>query len=113
MLDNFRILLIKDIILSISIQSLLTDCYRENMIAGILFVTNFIVSLKSEIISTVFKMMMENCFRNVQNIRKNVFDIIISPIYHKIKAEKQLQSDSEIYGRKETTVTQKIFEEIH
>ena len=35
--------------------------------------------------------MMENCFRNVQNIRKNVYDIIISPIYHTIKAEKQLQ----------------------
>ena len=27
--------------------------------------------------------MMENCFRNVQNMRKNVYDIIISPIYHK------------------------------
>ena len=39
---------------------------------------------------TVFKLMMENCFRDVQNIRKNVYDIIISPIYHKIKAEKQL-----------------------
>ena len=35
--------------------------------------------------------MMENFFRNVQNIRRNVNDIIISPIYHKIKAEKQLQ----------------------
>ena len=40
---------------------------------------------------TVLKLMMENCFRNVQNMRKNVNDIIISPIYHKIKAEKQLQ----------------------
>ena len=28
---------------------------------------------------------------NVHNIRKNVHDIIISPIHHKIKAEKQLQ----------------------
>ena len=27
--------------------------------------------------------MMENCFRNVQNIRKKFDDIIISPIYHK------------------------------
>ena len=35
--------------------------------------------------------MIENCFRNVQNIRGNVYDIIISTIYHKIKAEKQLQ----------------------
>ena len=34
--------------------------------------------------------MMENCFRNVQNIRKSVYDNIISPIHHKIKAEKQL-----------------------
>ena len=34
---------------------------------------------------TVFKPMMENGFRNVQNIRKNVYDIIISPIYHNIK----------------------------
>jgi len=32
---------------------------------------------------TVFVLMMENCFRNGQNIRKNVHDIIISPIYHK------------------------------
>ena len=36
-------------------------------------------------------LLMENCFRNVKNIRKNVYDIIISPVYHKIKAEKQLQ----------------------
>ena len=35
--------------------------------------------------------MMENCFRNVQNIRKNVYDNIISRVYNKIKAEKQLQ----------------------
>ena len=35
--------------------------------------------------------MMVNCFRNVENIRKYVYDIIISPIYHTIKAEKQLQ----------------------
>ena len=35
--------------------------------------------------------MMENCFRNVQNTIKNVYDIIISHIYHKIKAEMQLQ----------------------
>ena len=34
--------------------------------------------------------MMENCFRNVQNIRKNVYDII-SLIYYAIKAEKQLR----------------------
>ena len=34
---------------------------------------------------TVFKLMMESCFKNVQNIRKNVYDIIIiSPIYHKV-----------------------------
>ena len=34
---------------------------------------------------------MDNSFRNVQNIRKNVYDIIISHIYHTIKAEKQLR----------------------
>ena len=27
--------------------------------------------------------MMEICFQNVQNIRKNVYNVIISPIYHK------------------------------
>ena len=37
-------------------------------------------------------LMMENCFRNVQNKRINVYDIIISAIYHKMKAEKQLAS---------------------
>ena len=37
--------------------------------------------------------MMENCLRNVQNIRKNVYDIIISSIYHTIKAEKQATMD--------------------
>ena len=31
-----------------------------------------------------------NCFWNVQNIRKNVYDIIVSPIYHKIKATMDL-----------------------
>ena len=31
-----------------------------------------------------FCLMMENYFRDVQNIRKNVYDIIISPIYHSI-----------------------------
>ena len=35
--------------------------------------------------------MMNNCFRNVHNIRKNVYGIIISPIYYTIKAAKQLQ----------------------
>ena len=40
---------------------------------------------------TVFKLMMQNCFRKVQNIRKNIYDIIISPIYHVIKAYQQLQ----------------------
>ena len=33
---------------------------------------------------------MVNCLRNVQNIRKNVYDIIICPIYHKIKADRNL-----------------------
>ena len=32
---------------------------------------------------TVFMLMMENCFWNVKKIRKNVYDIIISPIYYK------------------------------
>ena len=32
-----------------------------------------------------------NAEKKVQNVRKNVYYIIISPIYHKIKAEKQLQ----------------------
>ena len=35
--------------------------------------------------------MMENCFRNVEKIRKNVYDNIISPIYYTTKAEKQLK----------------------
>ena len=38
-----------------------------------------------------FMLMIENCFRNVRKIREYVHYIIISPIYHTIKAEKQLQ----------------------
>ena len=36
----------------------------------------------------IFLLMMENCSRNVQYIRKNADDIIIiSPIYHKMEAK--------------------------
>ena len=39
----------------------------------------------------LFMLTMENCFRNVDNIMKNVDDIISSPISYTIKAEKKLQ----------------------
>ena len=42
--------------------------------------------------------MIENCFREVQHIRYNVYDIIISPIYHNVlmfEAKRLLPNQSE------------------
>ena len=36
-------------------------------------------------------LMIENFLRNVKNIRKHIYNIVISPIYYTINAEKQPQ----------------------
>ena len=61
---------------------------------------NNIVNIFSDIFKVseaIFYHQHENAFWNVQNIRKNVYDIIIS-IYHAIKAEKQLQWIDWLFG---------------